>query len=196
MLLFAHTGITLGLALAWDKGLGRPTPFLPTKLNPEKLAGVAREIDYRLVLLGSILPDIIDKPIGHIFFAETFENNGRLFAHTLLFFLLLLSYGLFRFYRYGKIGFLVLALCSGFHLILDEMWHAAATLLWPLMGWDFPETDLIDLEDWLRTMGKAAQTEPLIYISETIGLVILLVFALKLWKNENLLHFIRQGTLR
>ncbi len=195
MLLFAHTGITLGLVLAWDKGLGRPFPSLLKKVTPEKITAVAQSIDYRLVLAGSMLPDIIDKPIGHLFFAETLDNNGRIFAHTLLFFLLLLMYGLFRFFKYGKNGFLVVALCSGFHLILDEMWFNTTTLFWPLRGWDFPDSDLADLEDWLSLVRETAQTEPVVYISETIGLVILLTFAFKLWKNEKMLHFLKRGTV-
>ena len=43
----------------------------------------ARRIDYRVVLLGAIISDVIDKPIGRIFFREEFES-GRLFGHTLL----------------------------------------------------------------------------------------------------------------
>ncbi len=142
-----------------------------------------------------MLPDIIDKPVGHLFFADTFDNNGRIFAHTLLFFLLLLIYGLFRFFRYGKNGVLVLALCSGFHLILDKMWLNTTTLFWPLKGWTFPETDLIDLEDWLSLIQETAQTEPVVYISETIGLVILLAVALTLWKNKKMLLFLKRGTV-
>ncbi|MFO8102298.1 MAG: metal-dependent hydrolase [Dehalococcoidia bacterium] len=194
MLLFAHTGITLGLTLGWEKGLGRPIP-LPSKIIPQKFDTVAREIDYRLVLVGSMLPDIIDKPIGHFFFADTFDNNGRIFAHTLLFFLLLLGYGLFRFFHYGKNGVLVVALCSGFHLILDEMWLNTTTLFWPMKGWAFPESDYEDLEDWLSFVQESAQTEFLAYISETIGLVILLAVALTLWKNKKVLSFLRRGTV-
>jgi hypothetical protein len=36
--------------------------------------------DIRLLILGSLLPDLIDKPLGHIILPE---NNGRIFAHTL-----------------------------------------------------------------------------------------------------------------
>ncbi len=196
MLLFAHTGITLGMAFAWDKCLDRLSPFLPCKLNSEKVTSLTRSIDYRIVLLGSMLPDIIDKPIGHLLFPDTFENNGRIFAHTLLFFMLIMTYGLFRFYQYGKNDMLVLALCSGFHLILDGMWMFTRTLFWPLMGWQFPSTDLVDLREWLESMGDAAKTEPVIYVTETIGLVILTILAVKILKNKSVLNFIKRGTIQ
>ncbi len=195
MLLFAHTGITLGLALAWDKGLGRPFPSLLKKAVPKRISIAAQAIDYRLVLIGSLLPDVIDKPIGHLFFPETFGNNGRIFAHTLLFFLLLLSYGLFRFYQHQKNGMLVLALCSGLHLVLDGMWRSIHTLFWPAMGWQFPGTDLVDLKEWLEDMGEAAKTEPIVYVTEAIGILVLIIFASQILKNKQLLHFIKRGTI-
>jgi len=62
---FAHLGLGLGLAwlLAWK---------LPVRF------------DYRLVLFGSLLPDIIDKPLGYVLGLE-----GRIWAHTLVFLLAL-----------------------------------------------------------------------------------------------------------
>jgi inner membrane protein len=50
MLLFAHTGITLGTAKVMARAAGWREKGLPALL------------DYRLVLIGSMLPDLIDKP--------------------------------------------------------------------------------------------------------------------------------------
>ena len=192
MLLFAHTGITLGLVYVWDRGLHRPLPPISNNLRG-KITGVTRKIDYRLVLIGSMLPDIIDKPIGHLFFNDTFDNNGRLFAHTLLFFLLLFGYGLFRFLRQGKNGFLVLAVCSGFHLVLDSMWGNTRTLFWPLKGWKFPESYVVDTMDWLKELSEAAQTDPPTYVSEGIGITILVIFVYLLWRRKSIGPFIKKG---
>jgi len=38
-------------------------------------------LDYRLVLVGSMLPDIIDKPLGGLVFREALES-GRTYCHT------------------------------------------------------------------------------------------------------------------
>src|SRR2546427_13262639 len=67
MFLLGHLGI--GLGLAW---------LLSTRSSVR--------IDYRLVLLGSILPDLIDKPRAFLLSLE-----GRLWAHTFLFLFAILA---------------------------------------------------------------------------------------------------------
>ena len=113
MLLFGHVGITLGIA--W---------FAESKLKVK--------IDYRLIFIGSLLPDIIDKPVGMILLLL---ENCRVFGHTLLFILILLLIG----FKYRKSLFLSFA--SFFHLIEDEMWNEPQTLFWPLLGFEFPAKD-------------------------------------------------------
>jgi hypothetical protein len=44
--------------------------------------------DYRLVALGALLPDIIDKPLAWFILGDRVEDN-HLFAHTMLFGLVL-----------------------------------------------------------------------------------------------------------
>ncbi len=51
------------------------------------------------MLIGSMLPDIIDKPLGGLICKETL-GNGRTYAHTLLF--LLLPFGLSMFLTSGR----------------------------------------------------------------------------------------------
>src|SRR6266545_7870475 len=65
--LLGHLGI--GLGLAWLLSWRSPV-----------------RVDYRLVLFGAILPDLIDKPLGYVFGLET-----RLWAHTLLFLFVVLG---------------------------------------------------------------------------------------------------------
>jgi GTP-binding protein len=75
MLLFAHTGITLGTAKVMARAAGWREKGLPAQL------------DYRLVLIGSMLPDLIDKPLGGVILPL---GNGRIYSHTLLFLLAVL----------------------------------------------------------------------------------------------------------
>src|SRR5438552_9169328 len=67
MFLLGHLGIGLGLAwlLSWKS---------PTR------------IDYRWVLFGAILPDLIDKPLAYIT-----GLDSRLWAHTFLFLFAILA---------------------------------------------------------------------------------------------------------
>ncbi|MBT9163240.1 MAG: hypothetical protein DDT24_00144 [Chloroflexi bacterium] len=205
MLLFGHTGITLALALGVDNALRRQALFLsrseqvrevanPSPLAP-RLSGLAAaiaSIDYRLVLVGSMLPDIIDKPVGIYLFGDTF-SNGRIFGHSLLFFLIILLAGLHRYLRSGRSGILVLSLCSGFHLILDQMWLEPRTLFWPLYGLAFPQ---YDITHWLANLIETLKTEPAVYWPEIVGMLILILFMLELLRNRGLLSFVRNGIVK
>ena len=71
MLLFAHTGITLGTAKIMARAAGWREKGLPAQL------------DYRLVLIGSMLPDLIDKPLGGVIPPL---GNGRIYSHTRCFY--------------------------------------------------------------------------------------------------------------
>ena len=152
MLLFGHIGITLGIA--W---------FAGSKLKVK--------MDYRLIVVGSLLPDIIDKPVGMILLPL---ENGRVFGHTLLFILVLLLIGL----KYRKSLFLSFA--SFFHLIEDEMWSEAETLLWPLLGFEFPAKEHANFYEYLeRIVSEYAPSFSHVFISEVVGLALILAFLMK-----------------
>lgn len=202
MLLFGHIAITLGLALGAEKVLRSRLGFpnrgkaaeeiadrSPPVPRPSRLATTAALIDYRLVLLGSMLPDIIDKPVGIYLLGDTF-SNGRIFGHSLLFFLIIFLAGLYRYLRSGRSGILVLSLCSGFHLILDQMWLQPRTLLWPLHGLTFPR---YEMAGWLTNLIEILKSEPTVYWPEIVGILILMLFMLKLLRSRSLLSFLRNG---
>ncbi|MDH5372372.1 MAG: metal-dependent hydrolase [Acidimicrobiia bacterium] len=95
-------------------------------------------IDLRFLALGSVLPDLIDKPIGTILLADSFQS-GQIFGHSLLFSSLTMAMVL-AFTRQGiwRKRLLALAIGSLFHLVLDGMWTVRETFLWPAFGWEFP----------------------------------------------------------
>ena len=174
MLLFAHTGITLGLARLTE-----------LSIHP-------RKIDYRIVLVGSMLPDLIDKPIG-IFILGNVFSNGRIFSHTILFHLVLLLLGLYFYRKFGRIEFLTLFFCSGFHLVLDQMWLMPRTLFWPLYGWTFPK---YNLTNWIPNIFEALLRDPVLRVSESMGLIILLISGGQLLRQKRLIIFLRSGVMR
>ena len=168
MLLFGHTGITLGAAALVTGALNG---------RKEKLSWFARlskYFDIRLLMVGSMLPDIIDKPVGQYFFRETFQN-GRIFSHTLLFLLVLTAVGLYLLKAHKQAWMMALAAGTATHLILDQMWKIPGTLFWPLMGLKFP---MINLEGWGIGLWEAILHNPSIYIPETIGLAISIWFVI------------------
>jgi len=120
MLPFAHIGITLAI-------------FVIASLAFPKIRSY---INYWHVAIASMLPDVIDKVIGRVLFEDVF-SSGRIFAHTLLFVLVLIIAGNYIYSRKGSTLMLVLGGGSFVHLMLDSMWKAPVTFLWPLLGWDF-----------------------------------------------------------
>ena len=64
MFLLGHLGITLGVIFFFS-GRHAPKPVL----------------DYRLIIVLAMLPDIIDKVLGHVVFRDNLDN-GRLVARN------------------------------------------------------------------------------------------------------------------
>lgn len=146
-------------------------------------------LDIRLLMVGSLLPDIIDKPVGEYFFRNTF-NNGRIFSHTLLFLVLLSATGFYLRERYRQTWLLTLAAGTFMHLLLDEIWLTPRTLFWPLLGLAFEK---IELATWLSDIFHELFSNPAVYIPEAAGLAIILWFCLALVRRKRVGVFLRYG---
>ena len=190
MLVFGHVGIALGATKLLSGLLGSKRISKAAEgetANPPLLR--KSRLDIRFLLIGSLLPDIIDKPIGLYFFRETF-SNGRIFCHTLLFLILVTVIGLYFYKRSGKTWALALSLGIFFHLTLDQMWLTPQTLLWPLFGLDFKR---VDLSDWVTNIFQALLTEPAVYLPELIGAAILIWFTWTLLYRKKTRAFLKYG---
>jgi len=142
MLLLAHVGIPVGITWLVQKtvtraklNLAKHKPVSTAEVTPEaayldspNAERSSFQLDYRLVMLGSMLPDIIDKPLGLWLFPDTF-NNGRILTHTLLFTLLLAAVGAYLWLRRGKSGVLCISFGVVAHLCLDQIWLNPTTFL-------------------------------------------------------------------
>jgi hypothetical protein len=208
MLVFGHTGITLGAAVVLANVLTRRC--IPNGIEDETavstladsnvqesaasqqtsiLSRLAERIDLRLLFVGSLLPDIVDKPVGQFFFRDVF-SNGRVLSHTLLFLIIVSLAGLWFHRRYAKNWLLVLAFGILTHLICDQMWRSPRTLLWPIYGFSF---DRMDITHWVSNLLYALQTNAQVYVPELVGLVILVWFATELVRRGSVIAFIKTG---
>jgi len=133
------------------------------------LTSLANNRDDMSLILGSLLPDIIDKPVGLGICKDRF-SNGRIFSHTLLFPALLSAAGFLLYRRCGKTWGISLSMGSFAHLILDRMWREPRTLFWPLFGLRFKR---VDTSNWLAKVLKALFTDRAVYLPEIIGARIL-----------------------
>jgi len=183
MQLFAHPGITLGAAAMLAGAANH-------RLNPAGwFAALSNYLDIRWLMVGSLLPDIIDKPVGQYFFRDTF-NNGRIFSHSLLFFVVITAAGLLLFKKARYTWLLALAAGTFTHLILDEIWQVPQTLFWPFTGLAFPVSEI---DGWLRTIWEWLISNPSVYIPEITGLVVILLLVFQVIKNKKIVAFIKRG---
>lgn len=183
MLLFGHAGITLGAAAIMAGSVNRHSE------KKSWFASLSKYLDIRLLLVGSLLPDIIDKPVGQYFFRDTFDN-GRIFSHTLLFLIVISAIGFFIFKKQCRTWLLALAGGTFTHLILDEMWRTPKTIFWPLLGFSFPK---VELEGWASGIFHAMFFDPAVYIPEIIGLAVVLWFVFDAIRRKKVGAFIKYG---
>ena len=170
MFLFGHLGITLGIAFLL---------FYILKIKLDRRL-------YLFILIGAILPDLIDKPIGEVLLANSI-SNGRLFAHTLLFVVILLLIGTYVYTRNGngEKAIILLGFGSFLHLCEDQMWLSPKTLFYPFFGFGFPQ-GVVEKHWWeyflrclfgtylpLTEMGFDLSYA---FVSELVGISILLTF--------------------
>ncbi|KCZ72224.1 putative membrane-bound metal-dependent hydrolase (DUF457) [Candidatus Methanoperedens nitroreducens] len=174
MFLFGHLGITLGLF------------FILGYLVP----GIRGRINYWFVALGAVLPDIIDKLLGRVLFANSLAS-GRLIAHTLIFILFLALVGLYLHRRSRDARMLLVSGASLLHLLEDHMWAQPVTFLWPLLGWSFPRGAASD--DWidyfLVTIRNSYTPDfSYVFISEIIGFTIITLLLAYLFSRTKADH--------
>ncbi len=188
MFLLGHIGITLGIIflMAW---------IIYSRFSKDKpKKSFVSDIDFRIVVIAAILPDIIDKVVGMILFKDEIAN-GRLFTHSALIIgmlslcILILAKIQFK----NKLYTLYYIPPLWIHLILDRMWETPRTLFWPLFGTDFPKLE-IEISNYFTMLF----TEPYIFIGEIVGslIIITLVVRFRLFTKRSITGFLKDGKLR
>jgi len=116
-----------------------------------------------------MLPDIIDKPLGQIFFGT--PAIGRVFAHTLLFLFILLTLA----YSMRNIMLASISLGVLIHLALDSMWQNPVTLFWPMLGY-FPVVPYLDTLSFINSLLNELHN-PTVLVPEMVGLSYIIYLA-------------------
>lgn len=129
-------------------------------------------MDLRLLMLGAVLPDLIDTPLGWIWFGSTMTT--RLVMHSLLVASLVMVAVLLRTRRgRPRKRWMPLAIGMLVHLALDAMWASPETLWWPFLGLDFTPSGAADLAGYVREV----LTDARVWLLEIAGAAYLLVLA-------------------
>jgi membrane-bound metal-dependent hydrolase YbcI (DUF457 family) len=154
-----------------------------------KKTELLHQLDFRLIILIALIPDIIDKIIGNVILKESL-NNGRLFSHTFAF-LIIFS---IIFYFLVKSKWWIYSIALIMHQLLDLMFIEYETWFWPIFGWEFKIKYLNVWEKWL----EALISDPYVIIGEISGLIIILIIVVqfKLFNKNNIIKFLKTGILR
>ncbi len=124
------------------------------------------DFPFWFLLFGSMLPDMIDKPIGSLLF-----NRGRFIAHSIVF---NIAWFLVAWFALPEHRERVVAVFSGalIHLVGDINEDSYEAFLWPFMGWQIPEgTQFAFLGGHKHTW---------VMVAELIGLTIIIVVGYKM----------------
>lgn len=142
-----HLGLSLAAALVLARTVGHPS------------------VSPRLVLVGAILPDVIDKPLALVGFGD-----GRSLAHTAVFALALVGFLAVL----PRTEFLGLSFGVAMHLLLDGMWGQPDVLLWPALGLGFPAGEIRLSRFW-----ETLLTDPVVFGGEVSGGLVLALYAFR-----------------
>lgn len=149
-------------------------------------------MDLRFLMLGAIVPDLIDTPIGWITFSSTMTT--RLVAHSLLVASIVMVVVVSRTRRgRPRKRWMPIAIGMLVHLALDAMWASPETLWWPLLGWGFTESGSADLGSYVTEI----LTDPMVWALEVAGAVYLVVLGRRahLERPVQRREFLRSGTV-
>ncbi len=83
-------------------------------------------IDHRVVVLGAVLPDVIDAPFGGARVLHTVVASAVLLVVVML---------ATRGRRHARRRWLFLPVGTFLHLVFDAMWTRTETFWWPAFGW-------------------------------------------------------------
>lgn len=165
-------GLTIATAWLLEKSVGLASRF------SRKISSRPRwhpKFDYRLVFLGAVLPDLIDKPLGFWIAPEFVNNSLRSVGHSIPFAVVFTgaTWLLTRKRGLWPTGGVALALVA--HLVFDQMWQMPKALLWPFLGWSFPE-GTVPLAWWVHVHFGHPSMRPY----DLLGTLILAIVAMRL----------------
>ena len=152
-----------------------------------------KNIDYRLLALAAMGPDLIDKPLAAIYFYRRYKA-AVLFAHTLLVHAAVFIWAVWRRPSYWP----YLMAFNG-HAMLDRLWYFYDTWYWPFRGWRFHVWQKTGSEqsDIKWAYWYAFTRRPELWGWELGGLVagVWFVARHRLYRVERLLYLLKTGRL-
>ena len=138
MIFAGHIGLTLAVAKYGPRAIGNiSSRFRPATGSHSFSPSWTERVDDRVLILGSVLPDIVDKPLALFIAPALVGHSLRNYGHTLVFAIVVLAAAIAFATLIRRQWPVVLALASAGHLLLDMMWYSHRILLWPFSASTF-----------------------------------------------------------
>ena len=185
MLLAGHIGMTLAAA----KYAPRIVREVNRRFNPSRRIHTSTQrwterLDDRALIVGSMLPDIVDKPLALFLAPALVGHSLRNYGHTLVFAVLVLAVALALAALMKRHWPLTLALASAGHLVLDLMWFSHRILFWPFTTSDFSPRNI---HEW------GPHPDVIYFGAEILGLIVILWIGLRLIATRNVRQWLLTG---
>jgi membrane-bound metal-dependent hydrolase YbcI (DUF457 family) len=151
------------------------------------------QMDLRFLVLGAVLPDLIDTPIGFALWPSV--QNVRLASHSLLFAGVIMAVVLVVTRRgRPRKRWMPVAIGVLLHQVFDAMWREPETLWWPFQGWEFSSTGFATVSEYLTWL----VTDPTTWLLEAVGLayLVFLAYRSKLTHRATLAAFFKTGRVQ
>lgn len=190
--------IAVGYALGFGRGgtnstgrRGSPPQGLGStdSRGTQRLGDILRSIDARLVIIGSLAPDILDRPLGMWVLPESLDPTSRGFGHVLLVNVLLIVLSVVVLRWTGLRAPLVFFLAAAGHMLLDRMWESLDTVLWPIRGTSFGAAEYDLSPSWLHWLQSGASS----FVPEALGALVLVIVGVWLYRRRTLINWLRTG---
>ena len=185
MLFAGHIGITLAAA----KGAPIVISYVRKRIGPpgdddEFKRSWTETLDDRALIIGSILPDIVDKPLALVIAPALVGHSLRTIGHTIAFAVILLAVATVIATRSKLRWPLAMAFASTGHLALDMMWYSPRILLWPISASTFSPRFI---HEW------GPNPDAIYLIAEIVGVLIILGLAIRLTTTSQLRNWLLTG---
>jgi hypothetical protein len=151
------------------------------------------KVDIRFLVVGAVLPDVLDMPIGTVLFPDRYAT-GELWFHSLVAATLYMTVVLLATRRGRKRrAFMALGIGWLLHLMLDGTWTNPEVLFWPFFGWTIP----IGVSPYWSLAWERALSDPWRWAKEVVGLAYLawLWFAVGLNRSDRRRQVVATGRL-
>ena len=152
-----------------------------------------RQIDYRILLISSLLPDLFDKSLGKVLGNTSWiVYESRAFGHSLVFVGLIGIIMAIHWLWDKDTWLLPVFLGTLFHDAFDVMWIHPGIFFWPVEGWQFPAPTN---EAWIGKFRLGWYQIEQRELFDKISLLILLYFFMKIGLKGNMIEFMKKGKM-